>query len=284
MEIDKNDVVATAASSSGEPRNSKERVAANNAANTDEGGVSNAGDVQPSKKPRLNEETPQESKGKERKTAKDKEELEDMEWVCALCKEAECLMQPNADEFLICDGGCERVFHYPCAGLSQIPDQNQDWMCQDCTQGRHLCAFCHEYGQDGVDVFMCQKTKCGLYFHESCLALNNVPVTMQESTIVSQGEDGDGAQHSPKSVEANPLGNETVTLSVPVFTCPAHRCWTCTQDEERQKEQEKVDAEKLKKKKKRGKKPKSIFMCKTEGRLFVSTCRSVMNLLTNFGH
>ena len=212
----------------------------------------------------------QKLESKTNRKAKAQMEKEDMEWVCALCKEAECMMQPNADEFLICDGSCQRVFHYPCAGLAQIPDKNQDWICQDCTQRRHLCSFCHEYGQDQVDVFKCRKDKCGLYFHESCLALHNVPVKMEQINT----KEHNSSKSSPKNVEANPLGNDIAPDVIPMFTCPAHQCWTCTQVEELQREREDAEAVKKdtgnKKKKKRGKNAKSIFMCKSEGRIYVS--------------
>jgi len=212
----------------------------------------------------------QKLESKTNRTTKAQMEKEDMEWVCALCKEAECMMQPNADEFLICDGSCQRVFHYPCAGLAQIPDRHQDWLCQECTQCRHQCSFCHEYGQDQVDVFKCRKDKCGLYFHESCLALHNVPVKMEQ--IIANDQDS-SSKSSPNNVEANPLGNDIVPDVIPVFTCPAHQCWTCTQVDELQREREDAEAAKKdagnKKKKKRGKNVKSIFICKSEGRIYV---------------
>lgn len=185
-------------------------------------------------------------------SSKKKDDPDDMNWTCALCKEAECLMEPNADQFLICDGVCRRVFHYPCAGLSQIPDSDEDWICKDCTQSRHQCAFCQEYGQDHVDVFPCRKDTCGLFFHESCLEWNNVPVKMER----------------PMS-EADKTAS---SIGVPIFTCPAHHCWTCTQEDALKKEQEEADAKKKEggKKVKRSKK-KSIYICKTEGRLYVSS-------------
>lgn len=185
------------------------------------------------------------------KNSKKKDDTDDMNWTCALCKEAECLMEPNADQFLICDGVCHRVFHYPCAGLTQIPDSEEEWICKDCTQSRHQCAFCQEYGQDQVDVFPCRKSNCGLFFHESCLAWNNVPVKMERTNADTD--------------------QPTANMDVPLFTCPAHHCWTCTQEDALKKEQDEADA----KKKEGGRKTKrtknkSIYICKTEGRLYVS--------------
>ncbi len=185
------------------------------------------------------------------KHKKKNEDTDDMNWTCALCKEAECLMEPNAEQFLICDGACRRVFHYPCAGLTKIPDSDEEWICKDCSQSRHQCAFCQEYGQDQVDVFACQKSNCGLFFHESCLAWHNVPVKMERNS-------NDGEQTSS-------------SVDMPIFTCPAHHCWTCTQEDALKKEQEEADAKKKEggKKNKRAKK-RSIYICKTEGRLYVS--------------
>ena len=246
-----------------------------------------------SKKPRL--ESDQKKDSKAAKAVDDWND--DMKWVCAECKEAECLIEPSADQFLLCDGHCHRIFHYPCAGLSQIPAEEEDFICKDCSQSRHQCAFCQDYGQDHVDVFACRKDNCGLFFHESCLALNNVPVKMMMTTTTMTMMEQQGIMErtttrSPTSVEADPpqlLGSETLattTTSVPVFVCPAHHCWTCTQDDALQKEREqqqqqqqqqqdakrKEAAGKNGKNKKRGTKSKqtSIFQCKTEGRIYVS--------------
>jgi hypothetical protein len=210
---------------------------------------------------------------KRKKKPKDADtDSDDMNWVCAECKEAECLMEPDADQFLLCDGVCSRVFHYPCAGLSKIPDTDEDWICKDCSLRRHQCNFCFEYGEDQVDVFRCRKDKCGLFFHESCLALNNVPVKMEQ--VISRNN-ALGAQTSPRSVDADPLhGSDNISTSMPVFTCPAHHCWTCTQEDARKKEQEEAAAKKKAKgkQKKRGSKKNasSIYQCKTEGRVYVS--------------
>jgi hypothetical protein len=61
--------------------------------------------------------------------------------------------------------------------------------------------------------------------------------------------------------------------TVPVFTCPAHACWTCTQKDAKEKEEQEEKANttpKGGKKRKSKKKKQSIFQCKTETRLFVS--------------
>lgn len=181
---------------------------------------------------------------------------DDMEWICGECKEADCMMVPSASEFLICDGKCHRVFHYPCAGFSQLPEGDDEWICKDCSAEKHQCAVCHEYGQDDEDVFLCRHDKCGLFFHESCLDLLDVEVTRR--AVNKTTSDFDDAE------------DET---TVPVFTCPAHNCWTCTQKDMLEKEKEQELA-KLKdggaRKKKRKKKTKSVFQVKPEKILYVS--------------
>ena len=179
---------------------------------------------------------------------------DDMDWICCECKEAECMMDPSADQFLICDGKCERIFHYPCAGLSALPTSDDDWLCKDCIKKEHQCAICHEYGKDDEDVFLCKKEGCGLFFHESCLEMQDVEVA-HEDFHKDNGE----------------------IVSVPVFTCNAHSCWTCTQNDMILKEKEEEEATALqneangqKKKGKKSKKRKSIFQCKTESRIYVS--------------
>jgi hypothetical protein len=201
---------------------------------------------------------------------------EDMSWICGECKEAECLMQPSATEFLICDGKCRRVFHYPCAGFAQVPEGDDEWICKDCASGRHQCAICHEYGQDDEDVFLCNIEKCGSFFHESCLVLQGVEVTYEAVKKPSSYNNSSGAS------DENELEEAAEAVTVPLFTCPAHSCWSCTQNDMIKKEKEQ-DKAKLKgaggKKKKRKKKTVSIFAPKPERRLYVSISAKLKELL-----
>ena len=57
--------------------------------------------------------------------------------------------------------------------------------------------------------------------------------------------------------------------STPMFTCPAHFCWTCTQKDAREKEEN--ESCKISNSKKKKRKKQSIFQCKTETRVFVSS-------------
>jgi hypothetical protein len=211
----------------------------------------------------------------------------DMSWICVECKEAECMIQPESAEFLICDGKCNRIFHYPCAGLNELPPSDQDWICKDCTNQRHQCALCQEYGMDDEDVFLCSKLGCGLFFHESCLSMQNVDIL---SRVPKEGGVGGGCVVGG----GEPMDAPSM---IPVFTCPAHSCWTCTQaiveeeegEEEASSSKDKEEADdgaaanasatlakskgKAPGRKKQKKKPsmqKLYFQCKSNSRLFVS--------------
>lgn len=138
-------------------------------------------------------------------------------WICVECKEAECMMKSEATELLICDGLCRRLFHYPCAGLDKLPAEEEEFICEDCQNQKHTCAICSQYGADNEDVFKCIKSNCGLFFHESCLSMQNVDVEIAT----------EGGNEESGSVAARPR-----------FVCPAHSCWTCTQTDLKEREKE----------------------------------------------
>ena len=140
-------------------------------------------------------------------------------WICTECREAECLTDPDSP-LLVCEGPCQRPFHYPCAGLNAVPPENETWICNDCKQNRHQCAVCSEYGAADEEVFKCDRATCGLYFHENCLAMyENVDMTIVERTVETKEVDPD-------------TGKEVVTgtqvICRPKFKCPAHTCWCCS--------------------------------------------------------
>jgi hypothetical protein len=68
------------------------------------------------------------------------------------------------------------------------------------------------------------------------------------------------------------------TLEKPMFICPAHSCWTCTQTKEQDQEKRTADVPGKDpiKKGKRPKKSKSagVFICKTERHMVVRTASS----------
>ena len=170
------------------------------------------------------------SKPKKQRTAKKTKEAEgefDTVWICVECKEAECMMEPAATELLICDSSCRRLFHYPCAGLDKLPSEDEKFICTDCKNQQHTCSICSNYGKDDEDVFKCRKNNCGLFFHESCLAMQNIEVE-----VVPDEEIKKNADNSTSHGDA-----AACVVSRRRFVCPAHSCWTCTQAD--LKEQEK---------------------------------------------
>jgi hypothetical protein len=189
----------------------------------------------------------------------------DFTWICTECNEAECDADPNA-ELMICEGGCHRPFHYPCANLSSMPDPDEDWACEDCQKKRHRCELCDEYGIDNEEVFCCDKEECGLFFHESCLSMQNVEIIFTENmaTTISDEQVMDG---------------EPTNAGKPHFICPAHSCWACTEDIIPVDEEEE-DEKPIKKKKGKGRKKtkknqvSSSFAMKRDPNLYVSLlCR-----------
>jgi hypothetical protein len=183
-------------------------------------------------------------------------------WICSECKEAECMMKPEADQLLICEGACRRLFHYPCAGLAELPAEDEEYVCADCKGLKHACSICHHYGVDNEDVFCCSKDGCGLFFHESCLAMQNVEVrrTQQQEEVAFVDE---SASDSPEKGTNGSSGGSACR-----FICPAHNCWTCTQQDTQEKEEANkvTPTKKGRKKKSRG----GAFDNKTESRIIVS--------------
>lgn len=180
-------------------------------------------------------------------------------WICSECKEAECMMKPEADKLLICEGACRRLFHYPCAGLSELPAEDESYVCGDCQSDKHPCSFCHCYGVDNEDVFLCSKDGCGLFFHESCLSMQNVEVER------SRVEETESPSEDVGVGESDDAPAETCR-----FVCPAHSCWTCTQKDAKEQEHAGKGAPKKKGRKKKSKGNGSAFDCKSDSMLTVS--------------
>lgn len=204
------------------------------------------------------EVAPSKKKSKDQRTEEDVEVEFDTEWICCECKEAECQLKPEATDMLICDGPCRRLVHYPCAGLSKVPSDDEKFFCNDCVKKRHMCMICAQYGDDDKDVFLCSHKKCGLFFHESCLDMQNVKIDL----VADKKEEG----NSPRRM----------------FVCPAHTCWTCAQNDLQGSEMKEAEGKILpetnqtvkpsKKQRKRSKAQQAIskgFEAKSDSRLLV---------------
>lgn len=196
---------------------------------------------------------------KKQPSSKEQDHL-DMTWICAACREAECAMEPNS-ELLVCEGSCKRLFHTNCAGMAEVPPEEVAWQCHDCTNGKHLCGFCQEYGVDGEDVFKCQRAECGWFFHEACLEMHNVFIERPP-----QPQQQDDAPSTPG--ESTPTKDAASTQPKTLkFACPAHSCWTCTQADMAETE-DKQKQSKTGKGRGKGKRSSGLFSCKRDSRLF----------------
>jgi hypothetical protein len=224
------------------------------------------------------------SSAKKKKSVKQ----DDLSWICCECKEAEAMDDPESD-LVVCEGSCHRPFHTVCAaGFDTSEKQNDDepWLCVDCQAHRHQCSLCQEFGQDDVDVYCCKVKGCGLFFHESCLTssynvdIKLVPLVDKATAAPTNGSSQLG--HSVHATIGEPMAtavsNEDEDNAVqgtrPEFKCPAHQCWTCTEemvmvDETAPEDASSKPAAKGKKKKKKKKKQDNAFACKN-GPLIVS--------------
>jgi hypothetical protein len=210
----------------------------------------------------VHDETAKKKAPVRKKKVMDAEEEFESYWICSECKEAECMMKPEADKLLICEGACRRLFHYPCAGLAELPGEDEEYICADCTTRKHSCSLCHHYGLDNEDVFCCSKDGCGLFFHESCLSMQNIEVQRthtQQEDLASVDVD----ETASDSLEKSTNGSSGGTCR---FICPAHNCWTCTQDKQ---PTDKASPNKKGRKKKVNK--GGAYDVKTQSRIIVSS-------------
>ena len=251
--------------------------------------VSQASESRPKAQPKSSKKAQtNKSKKKQLSTSKACKKAGSLEftWICTECREAECATSPDSP-LLVCEGPCARPFHPPCAGLAALPPEDEEWWCNDCIDGRHQCASCHEYGVDGVDVHKCEKHNCGLFFHESCLNMYDVDIRVKEKVEEEEasgsGSDSsvelDGNENRLGSMETETNtdmdGSQNIT-TVPLFTCPAHHCWTCSggvpprmEDNDNQ-----IAKEKDKKTIKKRQNNDAKNFVEKKDRLFVSTMRA----------
>jgi hypothetical protein len=225
----------------------------------------------PERKRKRQEEKPA-SKTNGSATKKSSREKLDFTWICTECNEAECLENPEA-ELILCEGKCNRPFHYDCANLSHVPSSEEEWICEDCQKGCHQCAICHQYGADDEDVYICDKEGCGLFFHESCLRMQNVEVQVIETKISSAVE-----QEEEEGLDVAPA-----IMTKLRFICPAHSCWTCTEDYEPPDDEDEAPVKKQSKGKKKSRKSNN-FASKRDPNVYVSCTRAGLHCFPCYPH
>jgi len=102
-----------------------------------------------------------------------------MEYSCGIC--SRCHGDEDLDSMILCEGGCKRIFHMECIGLSSLPDgAASKWACSRCVQRLKSCHVC-----DGVEpaaatastsssaggsLVKCKIPYCGKNFHTSCFS------------------------------------------------------------------------------------------------------------------
>ncbi|XP_076931696.1 uncharacterized protein LOC143596927 [Bidens hawaiensis] len=137
--------------------------------------------------------------------------------VCAICD--------NGGELTCCEGTCLRSFHSTvksaksaksrCKSLG-LPEEevkgSHPFICLNCAHEQHQCFVCRRLGSSnkssGAEVFCCNSATCGHFYHPHCVA----------RLLEDEGE-----------IEAHNL-EQKIARGDP-FTCPAHKCHKCKQEE-----------------------------------------------------
>ncbi|KAI3874678.1 hypothetical protein MKX03_015155 [Papaver bracteatum] len=136
--------------------------------------------------------------------------------VCAICD--------NGGHVLCCDGECRRCFHATVAdagvdakceslGLSKAEIAAPKFVCLNCRYKQHQCFACGKLGSSDCssaqEVFHCSSCSCGHFYHAECVAELLYPVNEIESEKLQKIIAAGGS-----------------------FTCPAHKCFKCKQEED----------------------------------------------------
>ncbi|RAL43133.1 hypothetical protein DM860_009915 [Cuscuta australis] len=148
----------------------------------------------------------------------DDEEDAIFDHVCALCD--------NGGELLCCEGRCIRSFHPTiesgadslCESLgytSQRVEAIQKFICKNCQYGRHQCFACGLLGcsdnsSGAAEVFQCVSATCGHFYHPKCV-----------SGLVYPSDKAQAKKFEKEIADGEP------------FTCPAHKCFSCKQGEDK---------------------------------------------------
>ncbi|XP_074285120.1 protein ENHANCED DOWNY MILDEW 2-like [Silene latifolia] len=138
-----------------------------------------------------------------------------------------CSFCDNGGDILCCEGRCMRSFHASrqtgdsgeeiCEGLGFSEDRVKalsQFICRNCRYQRHQCFICGKLGisdlNGNVEVFPCIVGNCGRFYHPKC--------------VVKELQQQNDAQ-------IENLEEKIVALES--FVCPAHRCFSCNQLEDR---------------------------------------------------
>ena len=73
---------------------------------------------------------------------------------------------------ILCEGGCKRIFHMDCVGLSALPDgASSKWACSRCVSRLRSCSICDgvERAKNSTSMVRCSVSHCGKWFHSTCI-------------------------------------------------------------------------------------------------------------------
>ena len=91
------------------------------------------------------------------------------EFSCGVCSRV--TSEEDLDAMILCEGGCKRIFHMDCIGLSALPDgAASKWACTRCIQRLRSCHICCgvEPLSRSNSMMRCSVSHCGKYFHKEC--------------------------------------------------------------------------------------------------------------------
>ena len=94
-----------------------------------------------------------------------------MDYACGIC--SRCDGDADLDSMIVCEGGCKRIFHMDCIGLSSLPaGAASKWACTRCVQRLRSCHICDQVDEGPSSsglLVKCQVPYCGKTFHRTCL-------------------------------------------------------------------------------------------------------------------
>lgn len=92
------------------------------------------------------------------------------EFSCGVCSRV--VSDEDLDAMIVCEGGCKRIFHMDCIGLSALPDgAASKWACSRCIQRLRSCHICDgmETVKSSASMVKCSVAHCGKLFHPGCI-------------------------------------------------------------------------------------------------------------------
>jgi hypothetical protein len=138
--------------------------------------------------------------------------------VCAVCH--------RTGRLLGCDGECTRWFHLVCVGLSDDPDAEEEWRCNECANNEATCIVCREKGSwlaptSEGGIRRCIIPACGNFAHTECMRNN-----AKAQTYPHDDEHFKCSQHQCDMCDEIAVGSQVLACA----TCSRGIHLTCLED------------------------------------------------------